>query len=66
MRIHKFLEKSKKKPSSDEDDEAKVNERLRKRVTSLLKKQKVHEVRKIVRDQDDSKPWGQKNQVKVC
>lgn len=38
---------------------------LRKKVTDLMKKQKVQQVRKIVRGQDVSKPWGQDAQVKV-
>lgn len=68
-KIRRFLEKSKKKPATknmDEDDAAKVQQRLAKKVTSLMKKQKVQQVREIVRGQDDAKPWGQDNQVKVC
>ncbi|GLT66444.1 hypothetical protein SLA2020_388090 [Shorea laevis] len=43
----------------------KEQEHLRKKVTKLMKKQKVHQVRRIVKEQDDSKPWGQEAQVKV-
>ena len=50
----------------NEVDETKAQERLRKKVTNLMKKQKVHQVREIVKFHDDSKPWGQDNQVKVC
>lgn len=67
-KIQRFLERPRKKGtlnSSNEDDEAKVQERLRKKVTNLMKKQKVHQVREIVKGHDDSKPWGQDNQVKV-
>lgn len=67
-RIRRFLEKSKKKHSltvMNEGDEAKAQERLRKKVTNLMKKQKVNQVREIVKFHDDSKPWGQDNQVKV-
>lgn len=67
-KIRRFLEKSKKKPamnSNDEDDVAKAQQRLAKKVTNLMKKQKVQKVREIVKGQDDSKPWGQDNQVKV-
>ncbi|KAK4598956.1 hypothetical protein RGQ29_016124 [Quercus rubra] len=42
-----------------------VTEKLRKKVRNLLKKKKVVQVRKIVKEQDDSKPWGQEAQVKV-
>ncbi|KMT08744.1 hypothetical protein BVRB_6g140140 [Beta vulgaris subsp. vulgaris] len=67
-KIRRFLEKSKRKPlnsNSDEDDAAKAQKRLAKKVTSLIKKQKGQQVREIVKGQDDSKPWGQDNQVKV-
>lgn len=41
-------------------------EKLRKRVANLIKKQKMKQVIRIVREHDDSKPWGQEGQVKVC
>ncbi|KAK4410406.1 DNA-directed RNA polymerase 1, mitochondrial [Sesamum angolense] len=71
VRIHKFLENCKRKNAlnrtSEEgpDPEAKEQERLSKKVKMLMKKQKIHQVRKIVRQQDDLKPWGQDAQVKV-
>ncbi|KAI3452943.1 hypothetical protein Pfo_009606 [Paulownia fortunei] len=71
VRIHNFLENSKRKDalnrtSEEEPDPAeKEQERLRKKVTILMKKQKLQQVRKIVRQQDDVKPWGQDAQVKV-
>ncbi|XP_011101962.1 DNA-directed RNA polymerase 1, mitochondrial-like [Sesamum indicum] len=71
VRIHKFLENCKRKNAlnrtSEEgpDPEAKEQERLSKKVKMLMKKQKLHQVRKIVRQQDDLKPWGQDAQVKV-
>ncbi|KAK7816819.1 dna-directed rna polymerase 1 [Quercus suber] len=40
-------------------------EKLRKKVRNLLKKKKVVQVREIVKEQDDSRPWGQEAQVKV-
>ncbi|KAI4314037.1 hypothetical protein L6164_026980 [Bauhinia variegata] len=40
-------------------------EKLRKRVANLIKKQKMKQVIRIVREHDDSKPWGQEGQVKV-
>ncbi|CAK7326431.1 unnamed protein product [Dovyalis caffra] len=76
-RIHKFLEKTKKrknvkdKVSEVESDAAideeltKDHDRLRKKVTTLMKKQKVQQVRQIVKHQDDSMPWGQEAHVKV-
>ncbi|XP_022728128.1 DNA-directed RNA polymerase 2B, chloroplastic/mitochondrial-like isoform X4 [Durio zibethinus] len=72
-RIHKFLEKTKKKKvdkkNEDEDDESdaaiKVQERLRKKVTNLIKKQKLPAVRQIVEGQDDTKPWNQDAKAKV-
>ncbi|KAF8389877.1 hypothetical protein HHK36_024395 [Tetracentron sinense] len=72
VRIHKFLEKTRKKTDKDkknEDGESEsVNreqEKLRKKVTNLMKKQKLQQVRQIVKGQDDSKPWGQDAQAKV-
>ncbi|URD77055.1 hypothetical protein MUK42_24879 [Musa troglodytarum] len=71
-RIHRFLEKTRKKTSKDQaSDEVegravtKEEKFLRKKVTDLMKKQKVQQVRKIVREQDVSMPWGQDTQVKV-
>ncbi|XP_057961393.1 DNA-directed RNA polymerase 1B, mitochondrial-like isoform X2 [Malania oleifera] len=70
-RIHKFLEKTKRKtaiknPEGESDNTvSKEQEKLRKKVSNLMKKQKVQQVRNIVKRQDDSKPWGQDAQVKV-
>ncbi|KAJ9554140.1 hypothetical protein OSB04_018185 [Centaurea solstitialis] len=74
-RIHRFMEKSKRKttlnesPSPDDDVEAANNEqqiqKLRKKVTLLVKKKKLQQVRHIVKQQDELKPWGQDAQVKV-
>ncbi|KAL3654335.1 DNA-directed RNA polymerase 1, mitochondrial [Castilleja foliolosa] len=71
VRIHKFLEKCKRKNALNrtcgegDEPEAKEQERLKKKVKILMKKQKLHQVQKIVRQQDDVKPWGQDAQVKV-
>lgn len=72
VKIHRFLEKSKKKTNIDKksgsaevDSITKEQELLRKRVTNLMKKQKLQQVRKIVKGQDDSKPWGQDTHAKV-
>ncbi|KAK7295556.1 hypothetical protein RJT34_18466 [Clitoria ternatea] len=67
VKIHKFLEKTKKKKKGDkanknEADESvtdiKEEQRLRKKVIDLMKKQKLVPLRGIVKDQDDMKPWG--------
>lgn len=71
VRIHKFLENCKRKNAlnrvSDEgpDPDAKEQERLKKKVEILMKKQKLRQVRKIVKQHDDLKPWGQDAQLKV-
>ncbi|GLT77095.1 hypothetical protein SLA2020_487120 [Shorea laevis] len=78
VRIQRFLEKTKKKSTtnkkpenesgpmtSEQDKLAKQEARLRKKVTQLIKRQKVQQVRQIVKGHDDSKPWGQESQVKV-
>ncbi|KAH9626810.1 hypothetical protein KSS87_002456 [Heliosperma pusillum] len=67
-KLRRFLEKSKKKPASNSDVEdaaTKEQVRLGKKVSNLMKKQKVHQIRHIVKRHDDSKPWGQDNQAKV-
>ncbi|XWS64144.1 hypothetical protein CRYUN_Cryun06bG0161500 [Craigia yunnanensis] len=77
-RIQKFLDKTKKKntidkkldaesePVTNEQEKvAKDQEKLRRKVTQLMKKQKVHQVREIVKGHDTSKPWGQEAHVKV-
>lgn len=48
-----------------DSDIAKEQERLRKKVTDLMKKQKIRQVRNIVKKQDNSKPWGQDAHAKV-
>lgn len=72
VRIHKFLEKTKKKKADKDKDEegasgsvVKQQEKLRKKVTTLIKQQKLPAVRYIVKGQDDSKPWGQEAKAKV-
>uniref|UniRef100_A0A5B6YJ87 DNA-directed RNA polymerase N-terminal domain-containing protein n=1 Tax=Davidia involucrata TaxID=16924 RepID=A0A5B6YJ87_DAVIN len=71
VRIHRFLEKTKKKNAPNKNHEegsdpvSKEQQILRKKVTTLMKKQKLLQVREIVKGQDDSKPWGQDAQVKV-
>ncbi|KAF8378527.1 hypothetical protein HHK36_029870 [Tetracentron sinense] len=72
VRIHKFLEKTGKKTNRDKknkggesDPVTNEQEKLRKKVTNLMKKQKLHQVRRIVKGQDDFKPWGQDAQAKV-
>jgi DNA-directed RNA polymerase, mitochondrial len=68
-RIHRFLEKTKKKPKKGEELEETVDseqlEKLRKKVNQLIKKQKVRQVRHIVKGHDESMPWGQENQLRV-
>lgn len=78
VKIQRFFEKTKKKKNTNGEDVSDVvsaeqgnlngkgQEKLRKKVTQMIKKQKVQQVRKIVDRVDDSKPWGQEGQVKVC
>lgn len=62
-----------KKKKHDKDGEnndkpdslIKEQEKLRKKVTNLIKKQKLPAVRQIVKGADDSKPWGQDAKAKV-
>ncbi|KAI3423445.1 DNA-directed RNA polymerase, partial [Psidium guajava] len=75
--LQKFLEKTKKKSTKSKDLEGKSDlqtsqgqpteeqEKLRKKVSTLMKKQKVLQVRGLVKAQDESKPWSQENHVKI-
>ncbi|CAA6665446.1 unnamed protein product [Spirodela intermedia] len=70
VRIQRFLEKTKKKTgkangSDCEEGDAKGQQMLRNRVTKLMKKQKLPQVQKILKQQDDLKPWGQDAHAKV-
>ncbi|KAM1954398.1 hypothetical protein ACFX1T_023745 [Malus domestica] len=71
VRIHNFLEQTrKKKVNKDEenresDDVMKEQEKLNKKVTKLMKKQKLRAVRHIVRKYDASKPWSLEAKAKV-
>ncbi|KAJ8775300.1 hypothetical protein K2173_020304 [Erythroxylum novogranatense] len=72
VKIHKFLIKTKKKDDEYEknkeeqiDTVVKEQDKLRKKVADLIKKQKLAAVRQIVKDRDDSKPWSQDSKAKV-
>ncbi|XP_034707370.1 DNA-directed RNA polymerase 2, chloroplastic/mitochondrial-like isoform X1 [Vitis riparia] len=73
VRIHNFLEKTKrKKVGKDKNVEGggfdpviHEQEKLRKKVTNLMKKQKLHAARQIVKGHDNSKPWGPEAKAKV-
>lgn len=70
-RILRFLGKTKRKNSMNGRSEEEIQpvleeqDKLRKKVNVLMKKQKLQQVRKIVKRYDDLKPWGQENQIKV-
>ena len=74
VRIHKFLEKTKKK-KGDRSNKNKAGEsvadikeeqKLRKKVIDLMKKQKLVAVRGLVKGKDDTKLWGAAIKTKVC
>ncbi|XP_015880486.3 DNA-directed RNA polymerase 2B, chloroplastic/mitochondrial [Ziziphus jujuba] len=71
VRIQRFLEKTrKKKLGKDKEDEGYEDtmikeQKLKKKVTDLMKKQKLRAVRQIVKRQDDLKSWGQDARAKV-
>ncbi|CAJ1835798.1 unnamed protein product [Sphenostylis stenocarpa] len=74
VRIYKFLEKTKKKKgdrskkskAGESVDDIKEEQKLRKKVIDLMKKQKLVAVRGLVKGQDDIKPWGTVIKTKVC
>ncbi|GAV60087.1 RNA_pol domain-containing protein [Cephalotus follicularis] len=73
VRIHKFLEQTKGKKAGKNkggeeggsDGVTKEGEKLRKKVTDLIKKHKLPAVRQIVKGHDDTKPWDQDTKAKV-
>ncbi|CAA2989173.1 DNA-directed RNA polymerase 2, chloroplastic mitochondrial [Olea europaea subsp. europaea] len=72
VRIHKFLMKTQrqkvkktKQEDSGSDGNTQKQEKLRKTVNNLMKKQKLQAVRQLVKGQDDSKPWGTDAKAKV-
>nr|AAD22976.1 T7-like RNA polymerase [Zea mays] len=73
VRINRFLEKTRKKNNKEMENEEEAGDtniaveqqRLRKKVTDLMKKQKLRQVRNIVKNQDKSRPWGQDAHAKV-
>lgn len=69
VRIHNFLEKTKKfqgraKVEESEGDSSKDTALLRKRVRSLIRKNRVIEVQKLVRN-EEFKSWGRDTQAKL-
>jgi len=77
VRINSFLQKKNKKNATDktinteaenvsEEIVAKETEKARKQVTVLMEKNKLRQVKALVRKHDSFKPWGQEAQVKVC
>lgn len=73
VRIYRFLEKMRMKDDKEktteeaEGDEtmSKDPEFLWKKVKTLLKQQKPHQVWRIIKGRDDWEPWGQIAQAKV-
>ncbi|GJN40002.1 hypothetical protein PR202_gb29163 [Eleusine coracana subsp. coracana] len=72
VRIHKFLEKTKKSNKEIDNEEeivdsyiAKEHQRIRKKVNDLMRKGKIRILRNIVKNYDSSRPWGQDAQAKV-
>lgn len=73
VRIHRFLEKTKRQKGKrfDEGEGSEggavslQQEKLRKRVTTLIKQQKLPAVKQLVNSHDDIRPWGQDTKAKV-
>ncbi|CAN0870285.1 DNA-directed RNA polymerase 2, chloroplastic/mitochondrial [Linum grandiflorum] len=74
IRIKTFLDKTKKKRAAKaekvEDSESAVavkeQEKMRRKVIELIRKQKLPAVRRMVKGYDDSRPWSQEAKAKVC
>ncbi|KAM6549324.1 hypothetical protein CsatB_021000 [Cannabis sativa] len=69
VKIHRFLEKRDKKKvklqESEGESDSKEEDKLKKKVTNLMKKQKLRALRQVVNGQDASKPWGYAIKAKV-
>ncbi|KAG9144070.1 hypothetical protein Leryth_013720, partial [Lithospermum erythrorhizon] len=76
VRIHNFLEQTKKKKNNKFQDgtmmedgkssgNAQEQEHQKKAVSGLMKKNKLGAVNKILKRQDDAKPWGTEAKAKV-
>ncbi|KAF5791883.1 putative DNA-directed RNA polymerase [Helianthus annuus] len=72
IRIHNFLEKTRTKKAAKGvkqeekvSDVSKEQEELHKKVTNLMKKQKLQVVGRIVKGHDASKPWSQPVKAQV-
>lgn len=73
VRIRYFLEKTKKKKAEKDAEKAVVESdanteeqgKMRTKVTTLIKKQKLRAVRQILNRQIESQPWGQDARAKV-
>ncbi|XP_027350568.1 DNA-directed RNA polymerase 2B, chloroplastic/mitochondrial-like isoform X2 [Abrus precatorius] len=73
VRIHKFLEKTKKKKGdkgkknevAESITDIKEEQKLRKKVVDLMKRQKLVALRGTLKGQDDTKPWGAVIKTKV-
>ncbi|KAJ0744625.1 putative DNA-directed RNA polymerase [Helianthus annuus] len=68
VRIQTFLERTKNGPKTvliqAQEEEAKENEMLRKRVKTLIKRKKIREVQKILQN-EEYVPWGRDKQAKL-
>lgn len=62
------IKKAAKNAKNEEkvSDVTKEQEGLHKKVTNLMKKQKLQAVGRIVKGHDDSKPWAQPVKAQVC
>lgn len=72
IRVHNFMEKTKKKPQKktknggeEEQTVTKEQQVIHKRLKDLMNKQKGRIVRTIVKNRDDSEPWDHALQAKV-
>lgn len=59
-------DKGKKNEVVESTEVIKEEEKLRKKVIDLMKKQKLAAVRGILKGLDDTKPWGPVMKTKVC
>lgn len=68
VKVQTFFQKSRKKKDHSENDPAleKEQAKSRKRVKSLVRRQKMTEAQKLIQQELELEEWGTEAQVKVC
>lgn len=63
---HAAIENGKLSDEKEIEEKVKQKNKVHKKVSSLIKQQKMQQVMGIIKGLDDWKPWGQEARAKVC